>query len=90
MDVFTANIAYISYWDLLHSVPIFEDSFQNIIFACKTLIFINENLLNLSQINLEIYIYKIDKDFMLPSMIKLQAILFLAPFYQMLVPIKSL
>ena len=66
MDVLAANVACLHFQDFLRFVLTFQDGFQDITLACKTVIFINENLLNLSQINLKIYRYKTDEDLTLP------------------------
>lgn len=65
MDAPAANITRVSLQNLLRSVPTFQGGFQNITLDCKALIFINKNSLDLSRINLELYTYKTDKDFML-------------------------
>lgn len=66
VDVPTTDVVRVSLRDLLRSVPTFQGSFQDITFDRKALIFINENSIDLSQINLEVYTYKSDKDIMLP------------------------
>lgn len=49
----------------------FQSGFLDITLTCKVLIFINKNLLDLSQINLELHTHKVNKDFMLLSYDKL-------------------
>lgn len=60
MHIYAANVAYVSLPDLLYSILIFKSCFEKLILAYKTLIFINNSSVNLSQISLAIYEYKLD------------------------------
>lgn len=88
IDAFITNITHIFLKNLLHSISTFKNGFEKFTFTCKTLIFINNNLADLSQISLDIHKYKSDLEVALLPHIKITCYSPLIFLYQvfMLVP----
>lgn len=66
MDVSTANIARVPLQDLLCFVLTFKSGFEKLTFACKSLILIDDSLVDRGQISLEIHKYESDSKVALP------------------------
>lgn len=61
VDALAVDVIRVPLHDFLRSIQTFQGGFQDISVDHKALIFINENPLNLSQINLELHIYESDE-----------------------------
>ncbi len=66
VDAPATNNACVLLQDLLHSIPTFKSSFEELTFACKSLILIDNSLANLGQINLEIHEYELYLEVAIP------------------------
>lgn len=65
VDALVALITRVSLQNLLRSVPTFKDSFEELIFACKSLILIDDSFADHGQINLGVHKYDSDLNIVL-------------------------
>ncbi len=66
VDAPTADVARVPLQDLLHSIPTFKSGFEELTFARKSLILIDDSPADLGQISLEVHLYELDSEVALP------------------------